>query len=528
MKSFRFFLGAFVLILCVSCERGRIRVDLGKIESIIDHHPDSALVAIRQIDTTALHRRSTKAKYSLLHAIALDKNYIDTADTRVVQPAVDWYSRHGNPEEKLKAWMYLGTEQYNKGDYREAIVSFNKASGASEMADNQNLLGILYSRMADTFSKTMDYSVSEYYFDKALTCFHFSGRKDQERLVWLQKAKNKLQLRKWEEADSCFSVLFSQFSEDRDFIKNVEVDYAMYLLSLPISNEALALSYFENNTDLIRNRKSLNLKGAYAYALSAAGHKAESDSLMNLVLSKADSHNLFYNYWSHRILKSERDYEGAYYKLWEAQQISDSLSLVSQSESAAKAQLEFNDQVLLNNKLKNRNALLLFGFFTLLFLFATLFLVILLRIIHKKKKEEKEKMIFTIESLENQLLTLSEENKDFESKISIIKREKTKASFNYLSELLELLHNNPDELDYNSLRNTYYAIRSKVNILNTDEKARQRLENEINLIISLDISGRTSRNFLRIVFGLPVTFSPDSIIPQYRFFWMRPQQTPGH
>ena len=485
MRQCKFLIAKLMLfagtLLYVSCEEPGISGQLSNIESYIDSRPDSALVAIRQIDTTALRRRSTKAKYSLLHAIALDKNYIDTADTRVVRPAVDWYSRHGDPEEKLKAWMYLGTEQYNKGDYREAIVSFNKASGASEMADNQNLLGILYSRMADTFSKTMDYSVSEYYFDKALTCFHISGRKDQERLVWLQKAKNKLQLRKWEEADSCFSVLFSQFSEDRDFIKNVEVDYAMYLLSLPISNEALALSYFENNTDLIRNRKSLNLKGAYAYALSAAGHKAESDSLMNLVLSKADSHNLFYNYWSHRILKSERDYKGAYYKLWEAQQISDSLSLVSQSESAAKAQLEFNDQVLLNNKLKNRNALLLFGFFTLLFLFATLFLVIFLRIIHKKKKEEKEKMIFTIESLENQLLTLSEENKDFESKISIIKREKTKASFNYLSELLELLHNNPDELDYNSLRNTYYAIRSKVNILNTDEKARQRLENEINL-----------------------------------------------
>ena len=369
MRQCKFLIAKLMLLagtlLYVSCEEPGISGQLSSIESYIDTRPDSALVAIRQIDTTALRRRSTKAKYSLLHAIALDKNFIDTADTRVVRPAVDWYSRHGNPEEKLKAWMYLGTEQYNKGDYREAIVSFNKTSGASEMADNQNLLGILYSRMADTFSKTMDYSVSEYYFDKALTCFHISGRKNQERLVWLKKAKNKAQLRKWEEADSCFSVLFSQFNEDRDFIKNVEVDYAMYLLSLPISNEALALSYFENNTDLIRNRKSLNLKGAYAYALRAAGHKAESDSLMNLVLSKADSHNLFYNYWSHRILKSERDYEGAYYKLWEAQQISDSLSVVSQSESAAKAQREFNEQVLLNNKLKNRNALLLFGFFTM-------------------------------------------------------------------------------------------------------------------------------------------------------------------
>lgn len=477
MRTLRYFLLFIILLFGVlSCRDVR----LSDIESYIDDRPDSALAAIRAIDTTALRGRAVKAKYSLLHAIALDKNYIDTANTRVVQPAVDWYSHHGSPEEKLKAYMYLGTEQYNAGRYNDAIVSFNKASGISDIVDNQNLLGILYSRMADTFSKTMDYSMSEFYFENALTCFRLCGRKNQERLVWLKIAKNKAQLRKWNEADSCFSVLFSQFYDDHDFKKNVEIDYAMFLLSSPISKDSLALSFFDNNKELIRRRNSLNLKGAYAYALSVAGRHSESDSLMNHILSIAGEHDLFYNYWTHRILKSEGDYKGAYYKLWEAQRITDSLSVLAQSESAAKAQQEFNDQVIVNSKLKNRNTLLLFGFFILLFLFTTFFFIILLRIKQKKKNEEKEKMVCTVESLKNQLLTLSEENKDYESKISNIRREKTKARFNYLSELLELLHNNQDELDYNSLRNTYYAIRSKVNILNTDEKARTRFENDIN------------------------------------------------
>ena len=92
----------FIILLfgVLSCRDVR----LSDIESYIDDRPDSALAAIRAIDTTALRGRAVKAKYSLLHAMALDKNYIDTSDTRIVQPAVDWYSRHGSPEEKLKAY----------------------------------------------------------------------------------------------------------------------------------------------------------------------------------------------------------------------------------------------------------------------------------------------------------------------------------------------------------------------------------------------------------------------------------------
>ncbi len=92
MRSLRFFTilqaSIIITIICVSCASRQIREHLADIESYIDSRPDSALAAIRQIDTAALRGRAVKAKYALLHAIALDKNYIDTADTRIVQPAV--------------------------------------------------------------------------------------------------------------------------------------------------------------------------------------------------------------------------------------------------------------------------------------------------------------------------------------------------------------------------------------------------------------------------------------------------------
>jgi hypothetical protein len=49
--------------------------DLLDIESYIDARPDSALVAIRQIDTLSLKTKAQKAKFALLHAMALDKNF---------------------------------------------------------------------------------------------------------------------------------------------------------------------------------------------------------------------------------------------------------------------------------------------------------------------------------------------------------------------------------------------------------------------------------------------------------------------
>ena len=102
------------------------------VESYIQKCPDSALAVLRAIDTTTLNSRRLQAHYALLHAMALDKNWIDTIDENVVMPAVAYYNRHRPLSRRAKPYYYLGRIQYNGGRYDEAILSFTRAGEYAE------------------------------------------------------------------------------------------------------------------------------------------------------------------------------------------------------------------------------------------------------------------------------------------------------------------------------------------------------------------------------------------------------------
>lgn len=71
---------------------------LDDVESYIQEAPDSALAVLESMDTSSFRSRSDKALFSLLHSMALDKNFIDTTSTDVIMPAVDYYRSHGTPD----------------------------------------------------------------------------------------------------------------------------------------------------------------------------------------------------------------------------------------------------------------------------------------------------------------------------------------------------------------------------------------------------------------------------------------------
>lgn len=104
------------IVLMASCASKKTATTLNDIETYIQERPDSALAVIRAIDTTTLSSRSLRAHYSLLHAMALDKNWIDTTDAGIVMPAVEYYDRHPSGIRRAKAWYYLGRIQENGGD----------------------------------------------------------------------------------------------------------------------------------------------------------------------------------------------------------------------------------------------------------------------------------------------------------------------------------------------------------------------------------------------------------------------------
>ena len=351
MRTLRYFLLFIILLFGVlSCRDVR----LSDIESYIDDRPDSALAAIRAIDTTALRGRAVKAKYSLLHAMALDKNYIDTSDTRIVQPAVDWYSRHGSPEEKLKAYYYQGREYHNNKQYDQAAVSYAIALESIDESNDFNLNGMLYSAMADALTFTLDFAEASSYFDKAISSFRKSGRKDWENLELFRKAQNHVNTKDWDSALALFQTLLEDDSISVGLRARIEGDYAMALVVGPKKDMERATGLFKDAMmDNGGRLMNINQVGAYAYSLFLTGQRKESESTMAYLESIAGEHNLYYLFWRHGIQQAQGDYKNAYLSLLESKEQSDSINTLLYVKSAANAQRTYLENRTLESRIND-------------------------------------------------------------------------------------------------------------------------------------------------------------------------------
>ena len=447
-----------------SCTGREIKVRLADIESHINEKPDSALAAIRDIDTTALRGRAVKAKYSLLHAMALDKNYIDTADTRIVQPAVEYYGRHGSSEERLKAYMYFGTEQFYAGKYNEAIVSFNQAAEESNEVSDLNLLGVLYSKMGDTFTKTMDHAQAGAYIDKSLECFRLCGRKDQEALELLRKAGNLSQRRKRIEADSCYLSLLADSTINKNALNRARIDYAMFLLSSPDSDETKAMEQLSSALEGGATFYDVSQLYSYAYLLNRSGKIGESAALFTGHPPKGTIEKYTYYYWKHRINLLDDDYRAAYTNLWSAFNYRDSLLESIYEVSAANSQ---RDKLVSLNEAKRvsiqsqRRLLLIISLLCIITGLCAWLLYLLYQKGKQRIREETDRMNLVLESLRSQMA----ENK---------RSDKSKAKFAFLGEIYEDVYRNTERA---KVDNAFIkALESKIGDLRSNKKARENFE----------------------------------------------------
>ena len=106
-----------------SCVKSKAVSLMNDIETYIQTRPDSALTVLSQIDTSSLRHPKERAQFALLYAIALDKNYVDTTDIRVIRPAVDYYPKHGTAWQKMLTYYYEGRILFNAKRDAEAIIS---------------------------------------------------------------------------------------------------------------------------------------------------------------------------------------------------------------------------------------------------------------------------------------------------------------------------------------------------------------------------------------------------------------------
>ena len=196
----------FVLAMALfaSCASHRTGATLGDVETYIQARPDSALATIRAIDTTTLTTPKLRAHYALLHAMALDKNWIDTTDVGIVMPAVEYYAKHGTADQKMKAYYYLGRIQQNGHNPNEAIISLAQAETASAKSTDDAFKGLLSMVMAEIY-KSAHYSDKEReYIEKGMALFQKANDRTHYNLSFGRLAMNYQEKMDWQMADSLY------------------------------------------------------------------------------------------------------------------------------------------------------------------------------------------------------------------------------------------------------------------------------------------------------------------------------------
>lgn len=112
-------------VLFCACSKSNDTVRLVyDVENYIESRPDSALAVLQNLDQTQLVSDKDKAKYALYLSMALDKNYIDKTDFEVLQPALDYFSKHGSATDKLRTFYYKGIVYFYRKEYESALSSF--------------------------------------------------------------------------------------------------------------------------------------------------------------------------------------------------------------------------------------------------------------------------------------------------------------------------------------------------------------------------------------------------------------------
>lgn len=163
------------LLLCSCSARQEMECRLDSIEEYISEDPQRALDSLRTVSAGNIPGRENRARAALLHSMALDKNYIDVTSDSIISTAVDWYSRHGSPDEKLKAYYYQGRVYENAGDDEAAMKSFVKAEEYAGYAKDHSTIGKVYFAKSRIYYSIFDTDLSMENMKQAMLNFLKSG-----------------------------------------------------------------------------------------------------------------------------------------------------------------------------------------------------------------------------------------------------------------------------------------------------------------------------------------------------------------
>lgn len=464
----RLFLIAAIIPTLFSCTGLNVKRALNDVETYIMESPDSALTVLESIERSTLKTQRSMAHHALLHAMALDKNYIDVTEDSIAQVAVDYYSRKGPEKSKARAYYYLGIAYYYQKNYDKAILEFTKAEKVAEKCDSL-YLGMIYTAMSYTYNNTYNSIGEQTFAQKAYDVFTDI---DAEQYIRSSKYRMAVSLHNNDDYDNAVKVYKEIIGE------STSADYIMTQSIIDMAHSMLEMDEVDYYTIDSLFRKARNEYEAefeekdywaWAYSLYRIGKKAEADKLISEIQV---SDEMTANFWKSRIAVYRQDYKAAYH--YDKMTVHSQNNIINDilAESLATYQTEYYKSQLETSEYKIKTRTI--GLIAIIIFTSFLSIIIFLLIVRyiKRQQEEKNKLFEYAEEIKRQLND-AEQNNDY----SELKRKYLslyKSRFETIGTLTDQYYQSEGRTDFESLM--FKKVTSLINEVRNDSKNRKAFE----------------------------------------------------
>lgn len=329
MNRLLLFVSIVLLIAIQSCTSpcGKILLD---VESYIQERPDSALLVLESISPDDIKNAKDAARFSLLHTMALDKNYVDTADISLIMPAVTYYSKDRDSVEYMKAMFYLGRFNRHANNCQDAIVASMTAKDVARKNNDLYWEAMATSEIAYTYSWNYISKEELAYILEAHNLWTEYGDTTRIAKSMSNLATAYANVGEYYKADSLFADLCMAYPEDYNYL----MKRAHNALKIRDYDPVSIVNWYEEAMDGDADM-TLDNYYEYAYALTLCGESAGARKILSQLEHYPKTINA--NHLLFQIAEVEEDYEEAFHELKEYMDRSDSVVLRQLDQSVYKA-----------------------------------------------------------------------------------------------------------------------------------------------------------------------------------------------
>ena len=328
-------------ILLTGCTGERATKDAMKnAEALMEERPDSALTILKSMPQEKLITKELKARYSLLYAMALDKNYIDTTNLDVISPAIEYYSRYGSPIEKMKTYFYQGCIYANRRENDRAMYCWQLSLDDSLNVDDNHYKSLINSAISVIYSRNRNYEQELYYTREALKYERMAGDSVGIWAITGHLAACYGNMQMYEDADRVYDEFFSMHIYDTLKYARRRLNYAKDLIRRETKRPAQSIEIIEDVAKTFPKAMTVEAYCIYAYALQISGNSDAASSIIQQLEAMNGSTDII-RVWRYRICREQGQYKQAIEDLEHSIMVQDSVILASIQQSLLRTQRDY-------------------------------------------------------------------------------------------------------------------------------------------------------------------------------------------